>query len=186
MQKLWMLALVAAFLGSCATTSSELDALKAQNLASEGKMTQMSADMDQTKAHLAQLETLNNALAAQGLVDAQQLTALRAKLGELTKVNDALTANLDALKSGKTKAEATYLAQIDALNKDKAALQDKINDLEKQVMEASRQSQEVDQRLANLRSQLADQLARGNIDIKRYRQERRPATRIGRSVQTNP
>jgi chemotaxis protein MotB len=102
-----------------------------------------------------------------------QLNSLNAKLAALQKASGALSADLDSLKSGITKTQADYLAQIASLNGDKAALQDKINELTKQqaAMAIAAQQSEKDlmARVAQLKSLFAKEIARGDIDIRKFR-----------------
>lgn len=133
----------------------------------------LTADLDQTKARISGLEALNRSLDDELAARTAELGALRAKWTVLNAENAELVSDLAALKTGKTTAEATYLGQIDALQKEKASLRDRISALEAEVatltQEAGQAAADLDRRIAELKKTLADPIAAGNVDIKRYR-----------------
>jgi chemotaxis protein MotB len=131
---------------------------------------------DQLAATNARLNQIQAELDSLQQTDAQkdaQLQVLNAKVAALTKTNNDLSANLESLRSGSTKSQADYLAQINALNKDKAALQDKVNELDKEraalEIEAQKDQKDLDARIAQLKSLFAAEIARGDLDIRRFR-----------------
>jgi chemotaxis protein MotB len=148
-------------------------ALTAQKAATDAQLAKMSADVGQYQARLGALGKVNSDLSAQtGQKDAS-LADLQAKLDAAAKDNVDLAAKVDALKSGSTQTQASYLSQINALNKEKAQLQSRITALEKQVAELKVLSQkdlnDLNARVAELKTRFAKEIAAGEIEIKRYR-----------------
>jgi chemotaxis protein MotB len=148
-------------------------ALTAQKAATDAQLAKMSADVGQYQARLGALGKVNSDLSAQtGQKDAS-LADLQAKLDAAAKDNVDRAAKVDALKSGSTQTQASYLSQINALNKEKAQLQSRITALEKQVAELKVLSQkdlnDLNARVAELKTRFAKEIAAGEIEIKRYR-----------------
>jgi chemotaxis protein MotB len=102
-----------------------------------------------------------------------ELNTLGAKLAVLQKASDRLLTDIDALRSGSSNTQADYLAEIDSLNKGKAALQDRIDDLTRQdaalQIAAQENEKDLEARVAQLKSLFANEIARGDLDIRRFR-----------------
>jgi len=126
-----------------------------------------------TNARLSQVQTELDSLQQTDAEKDAQINSLNAKIDALNKTNNDLAANLESLKSGSMKSQADYLAQINALNKDKAELQDKINELDKEraalEIEAQKDQKDLDARVAQLKQLFAAEIARGDLDIRRFR-----------------
>jgi len=158
----------------------QVDDLQKQVAAKDSAIAQLQADKktsdDQiaaANARLAQVQAeLDNLKQTDAGKDAE-LRSLSAKVDALNKTNSDLSANLESLRSGSTKGQADYLAQINALNKDKAALQDRINQLDKEraalEIEAQKDQKDLDARIAELKKLFASEIARGDLDIRRFR-----------------
>jgi chemotaxis protein MotB len=130
----------------------------------------------QVAAKNATISQIQAELDALKLSDAEKdagLNALNAKLDALKKTNDDLTANLSSSQKGKTNNQANYVAQIADLNKDKAALQDRIDALEKDKaaleIAAQKDKKDLANRIAQLKNLFAKEIARGDLDIREYR-----------------
>src|SRR5208283_1194318 len=140
--------------------------LTAQKQASDDQVAAANARISQIQAEVDGLQQTDAEKDA-------QLKSLNAKVDALNKTNNDLSANLEALRSGSTKSQADYLAQINALNKDKAALQDKINELDKErtalEIAAQKDQKDLDARIAQLKKLFAAEIARGDLDIRRFR-----------------
>jgi chemotaxis protein MotB len=166
-----------------ADKDATIDQLKAGNGAIADLQKQL-ADMtaqkkssdDQVAATNERIGKIQTDLDAAKKDDAEkiaELDSLKNKLDALQKASTALSADLDSLRSGSTKAQADYLAQIDSLNKANAELQDKINDLTKQQaaleIAAQKNEKDLEARIAQLKSLFANEIARGDLDIRRFR-----------------
>lgn len=126
-----------------------------------------------TNARIGEIQAELDAVNQDDAVKVVELNSLNAKLIALQKTSSVLSADIDSLKSGITKTQADYLAQIASLNTDKAALQDKIDELTKQqaAMEIAAQANEKDlmARVAQLKSLFSKEIARGDMDIRKFR-----------------
>src|SRR5271169_909156 len=158
----------------------QVDDLQKQVAAKDSTIAQLQTDRktsdDQVAAANARLAQVQAELDSLKQTDAgkdAELRTLNAKVDALNKTNSDLSANLESLRSGSTKSQADYLAQINALNKDKAALQDKINQLDKEraalEIEAQKDQKDLDARIAELKKLFASEIARGDLDIRRFR-----------------
>jgi len=145
---------------------AEILQLQAHAKTSDDQVAATSARVNQIQAELEGLKQRSAAKDA-------ELTSLNQKLAALTKTNADLAANVDSLKSGTTKTQAEYVAQIDHLNKDKVDLQDKISALEKErdtlAIAALADQKDLDARVAQLKSTFSQEIARGDLEIRRFR-----------------
>lgn len=149
-----------------ADLQSQMTDLTAQKTLADDQVVATNARIGKIQADL---DTANQDDAAKIV----ELNTLKAKLATLQKTSTALLADLASLKSGMTKTEADYLTQIASLNNDKAALQDKIDELAKQqeAMAIAAQQSEKDlmARVAQLKSLFSKEIARGDLDIRKFR-----------------
>jgi len=155
-----------------AKNASYLD-LQNQKLAQDIKMAKLTADFDQFGKRIAALQGANADLQVQSKAREADSANLHGQLLAATKANDDLNVKLSALKSGTTLSQASYIAQIDALNKSNAKLLSSVGDLNKQVADLTQLSKkdelELDARVADLSKTFAAEIAKGDIVIKRYR-----------------
>jgi chemotaxis protein MotB len=149
-----------------ATRNATLGQLQDQKKASDDRVTA-------TSARASQLEAELNALRKTVAVRDSELGALNAKLAALGKTNDELSANLASMRSGSTRSQADFLAQIAAINKEKAGLLDRVSALEKErdalAILAAADEKDLEARVAQLKTTFAAEIARGELDVKRYR-----------------
>jgi chemotaxis protein MotB len=137
---------------------------------------QKKASDDQVAAaneRIGQIQTELDNLKQEDAEKIAELKSLNAKLATLQKTNSDLSKNLESLRSGATKTQADYLAQIAALNKEKSELLDKIAELtqEQEALKvaAQKDEMEIDARIAQLKRVFSHQIARGDIEIRRFR-----------------
>jgi chemotaxis protein MotB len=156
--------------GKLATSEGTNKTLQDQNKVIEDRIKQMTADFGQTTKRINDLTTLNSGLNDQVAARLKELSGANAKILDLTKANQALSDNLNALKTGSTKEVADYMAQVGALTKSNADLQNQVGDLQQQLnIQSQKAAKEMQARIDELNKALGAEIAQGNIEIKQYR-----------------
>jgi chemotaxis protein MotB len=151
-----------------AATRSEavLEPLQYQNMASDERITAASARAGQLQA---ELDALKKSAAVKDL----ELGVLSAKLAGMGTTDDGLAVNLPSQESGIINLQADFRAQIRSLDKEKAELQDRISDLEKEsdalAILAAADEKDLDARISKLKTTFAAEIARGELDIKKVK-----------------
>ena len=145
---------------------AQIASLTSQNNASEDRVA--AADERNSKIQ-AELDTVKQD-DSKRIAD---LNSLDLKIAELEKADTALASDIGLMQSGTMKTQAAYLAQISALNQEKAGLQEKIQELTRQqaTLEilAQREEKDLDERIIQLKSAFSQEIARGDIDVRRFR-----------------
>jgi flagellar motor protein MotB len=145
--------------GQLADLNAAYSAAAAQVAAKNERMGKIQAELDRLKSDYGET------------VAGQK--ALDAKILAVEMSDDALMADIDALQAGSKNVEASYLAQIAALTRDKAALQSRIDELTKENealgIASMKDQQELDARIAQLKSIFSQEIARGDLEIRKFR-----------------